>query len=138
MYSVNYLIFLVENNNNYIKIFYMEQKLQVIIDSIGRYILGKEVASDEKTLHLQYPVILHVQPNPQTNQLQIQTFPLFFGEFISSETRDNNVWIFNKSNIVIGDLTLDSKIVQQYNNLANPSQIITPSGDPQIVKLFDE
>jgi hypothetical protein len=116
----------------------METKIKVIIDSIGRYIIGEVASEDEKELKLKFPVILHVQPNPQTNQLQIQTFPLFFVEFIDKDSRDSNIWAYNKAAITSSDLTLDSKIVQQYNNLANPSQIITPSGDPSIVRLFDE
>lgn len=116
------------------------QQLKVIIDSIGRYIIGEAVSATETTLSLKFPIILHVAPNPQTNQLQIQTFPLFFGEFVDSNARDTNVWIFSRGSIVESNLVLDSKIVQQYNNLANPSSIITPSGsgDPTIVRLFED
>lgn len=118
----------------------MSQNVKVIIDHIGRYIIGEVAAETETSLQLKYPVILHVQPNPQTNQLQIQTFPLFFNEFISVTARDNNLWTFSKSTIALGDVVLDEKIIAQYNNLANPSPIITPAGgsDPQVIKLFED
>lgn len=115
----------------------MSQNITAIIDHIGRYIIGEVAAETESTLQIKYPVILHVQPNPQTNQLQIQTFPLFFNEFIKSDSRDKNIWSFAKNAIVRGEVDLDERIIQQYNNLVNPSPIVTP-GEPQVVKLFED
>ena len=76
-----------------------QQNVKAIIDHIGRYIIGDVQNETETTLEMKYPVILHVQPNPQTNQLQIQTFPLFFNEFISVSGRDENTWTFSKTTI---------------------------------------
>ncbi len=115
------------------------QTLKVIIDSIGRYIIGGVVQETQQELQLKFPVILHVSPNPQTNQLQLQTFPLFFTEFVNPAAKESNVWVFNKSSIVTSDVLIDSKIVQQYNSLANPSVIVSPhASDSPVVKLFED
>ncbi|NBP04201.1 MAG: hypothetical protein EBU90_29720 [Proteobacteria bacterium] len=119
----------------------MSQPIKAVIDHIGRYIIGEVQSENESTITLKTPVILHVQPNPQTNQLQIQTFPLFFAEFINAADREKNIWTFSKTSTIVGEVVLDGKIVAQYNNLVNPSPIITPQSggsQPEVIKLFED
>ena len=54
--------------------------LVAILDSIGRTIIGKKSNETDTTLSLENPSIVHVVPNQQTNQLQLQLIPIFFKE----------------------------------------------------------
>jgi len=112
-------------------------KIITIVDHIGRTVIGSVKDQNETTLTLDNPVIIHVQPNPQTGQLQVQSFPYMFMEFLSQDSRDKNFWTFNKASIVLSEVELDERIISQYNNINNP-QPVSPEGEPQVVKLFDE
>lgn len=115
----------------------MKSEMKVIVDHVGRTVLGVFESETETELTLNNPVIIHVQPNPQTGQLQVQSFPYIFMEFLDNESRAKNLWTFNKNNIVTSTVKLDSKIINQYNNINSPSQA-QPQGEPEVIKLFDE
>ena len=110
-------------------------KIKTIIDHIGRTVIGTEVSQDDKTITLDNPVIIHVQPNAQTGQLQVQSFPYVFMEFLTPESRDKNHWTFNKSSVVLSEVELDDKIVAQYNNINTPP---APVAEPEVIKLFED
>lgn len=112
-------------------------KIKTIVDHIGRTVVGVEVLQDEKTLTLNNPVIIHVQPNPQNGQLQVQSFPYIFMEFLSPSSRDKNHWVFNKSQIVLSEVELDERIIAQYNNINTPPAS-APQGDAEVIKLFED
>jgi len=123
----------------------MQEKHVVIIDHVGRTILGKVVESSRSrsgrglTLSLQNPVILHVQPK-DGGQLEIQTFPLFFFEFIDKAERGTNVWHFNLSNIVESDVVLDERILTQYGRINTPPvevPVPEPGTSPKIISISD-
>jgi hypothetical protein len=71
----------------------------VIIDQIGRNIIGKVTAETDTTITLNNPVILFAQPE-QSGQIQVQSFPIFFFEFIN--------WIFNIFKEILRLKLLDS------------------------------
>ena len=108
-----------------------------IVDHIGRYIVGELVEDTQTSLKLKSPVILHVAPNQQTNQLQVQTFPLFFNEFVAPGKSDTNVWTFAKSSIVVGEVVLEERLLAQYQTLLSPPQQ-PATASPDIIKLFDD
>ena len=56
----------------------MAKQIKTIVDHIGRTVVGKLSQEDDETITLNNPVIIHVQPNPQTGQLQVQSFPYLF------------------------------------------------------------
>ncbi len=110
-----------------------------INDHIGRTVVGKSVKETDTTVTLNNPVIIHTQPNPENGQLQVQSFPYIFMEFLTD--KDKNNWTFTKSSIVLSDVDLDDRIIQQYNNINNPQPPVTQpdaSADPEVIKLFDE
>lgn len=111
--------------------------IRVIVDHIGRTVVGEEVSSTSETLTLNNPVIVHVQPNPQTNQLQVQSFPYMFMEFIKPSARDTNQWTFNKNNIVISAVELDDNIIAQYRAINNPAPQ-QPQADAEVIRLFED
>lgn len=112
-------------------------KIVTIVDHIGRTVIGSVKDQTDTSITIDNPVIIHVQPNPQTGQLQVQSFPYMFMEFLSPSSRDKNHWTFNKANIVLSEVELDDRIISQYNNINNP-QAPDDSAEPEVVKLFDE
>jgi len=117
----------------------MSEKIKTIVDHIGRTVVGKVKKEDTKTITLNNPVIIHVQPNSQTGQLQVQSFPYLFMEFIKGDDKSQNNWTFYKSTVAVSDVELDDKILEQYDNINSPpSNIITPDQEPEVIKLFDD
>ena len=110
-----------------------------IVDQIGRTVVGKVKEETKTTLTLNNPVIIHVQPNPQNGQLQVQSFPYLFMEFIKGDKTKNN-WTFYKSAIAISDVELDDKIITQYNNINTPAPAApaAPAAEPEVIKLFED
>ena len=117
-----------------------KDKIITIIDQIGRTVVGVLVKEDTKILTLNNPVIIHVQPDPQSGQLQVQSFPYIFMEFLKD--KDKNNWTFTKSTICTSDVELDDRIITQYNNINNPSPPIQSQSaageEPEVIKLFDD
>ena len=110
-----------------------------IIDQIGRVVVGKVVENTESTLVINNPVIVHVQPNPQTGQLQVQSFPYLFMEFIKGDDKTKNNWTFNKSNIAISDVELDDKILTQYKNINTPPKPQNEANEEtEVIKIFED
>ena len=119
------------NNNN-------DKEIIVFLDTIGRTVLGKLHAQDDHKLSVENPALVHIQPNPQTNQLQLQILPLFFKEFQADKTQAT-VWHFNKNSITLTDSnTFSFQFIAQYEQLfaATPPQ--PAQADNDVVKLFDE
>lgn len=112
----------------------MRVKYVAIIDQIGRTIIGGLVNQNETTLTLSNPVILHVQPD-QGGQIQVQSFPLFFFEFIDKGSRENNNWTYTKSSIVTSDVELDERIISQYQKINTPPAPAV--ANPKIVDIND-
>ena len=113
-------------------------KITTFVDHIGRTIIG-EVAEDSKeSIVVKNPAIIHVQPTPQ-GQLNVQTIPLYFREFVSEKNRNEGTkWKFNKHNLVFGiDVENDARLIEQYNRLFS-APVATASDDQKVIKLFDE
>jgi hypothetical protein len=105
------------------------------VDHVGRTVIGELKSQTKTTITVENPVIIHVQPNPQNGQLQVQSFPYLFVEFIDRDSRDTNVWTFDRSSIAVSTVVLDDKIVTQYKGLNTPP---APAPEPEVVKLFEE
>jgi hypothetical protein len=113
-------------------------KLVKFIDSIGRTILGEEVSSSSSTLNVKNPVMINVFQQ-QNGQMQVQLLPLFFAEFIEASSRaDGSVWSYNPNNIVLGEVNLDSKLIDQYTRIFSGVQAAPTSSGESVIKLFDE
>jgi hypothetical protein len=122
----------------------MEQnKIAVFFDSVGRTILGEKIEADttDKVLAIKNPAVVHIMPNQQTGQLQLQILPLFFKEFLA-EKDAGTLWKYNRENITEAvDVTFDFKLEAQYRQIfasgpaPAPQQ---PQGSPEVIKLFDE
>jgi hypothetical protein len=113
----------------------MQEKHVAIIDHVGRNIIGKLVCEDESTITIQNPVILHVQPQ-QNGQLEVQTFPVFFFEFIDKSEREKNSWTYTKSSVVTSNVVLDERIISQYEKINTPPEEPKQSS-PKIIDIND-
>tara|TARA_R110000787_G_scaffold136731_1_gene249290 strand:- start:659 stop:1060 length:402 start_codon:yes stop_codon:yes gene_type:complete len=118
-----------------------QKTISTIIDHIGRTVVGKVVKDTEDSITLYNPVIIHVQPDPESGQLQVQSFPYIFMEFLKD--KDKNNWTFAKSAISTSDVELDDRIIQQYENINNPAPPIQEAQqgtgqEPEVIKLFDD
>lgn len=112
-------------------------KITTFVDHIGRTIIGEIVSDTKDTLTVKNPAIIHVQPTQQ-GQLNVQTIPLYFKEFISEKNKsEGTTWQFNKANLVLGvNIENDSRLLEQYQRLFTNTP--TPASNPEVVKLFDE
>lgn len=119
-------------------------KLATFVDHVGRTIIAEQVDEAKDTLKVKNPAIIHVQPM-QNGQLNVQTIPLYFREFVSENNRKNGtVWAFNKANIVIGqDVVNDDRLVEQYVKLFSNDPVkataaqVEPENKDKVIKLFD-
>ena len=111
----------------------MKSQVKLIIDHIGRFIIGTVASESDTILRLSKPIILHVQPS-QTGQLQVQTLPLLFNEFLGD--KETNIWTYHKESISISEATLDERLLQQYESMCNPTPIVQK--EPEVVKLFED
>jgi len=111
--------------------------LTVFLDNIGRIIIGKILKQDKEIIAVENPALVHVQPNPQTNQLQLQILPLFFREFQADKSQPT-VWNFRKSNITTCDeIPFAVQFTAQYEHMFQPPAPQPAVKEPQVVKLFD-
>lgn len=113
--------------------------IKTIVDHIGRTVVGVLKTEDKQTLTLENPVIIHVQPDQNTGQLQVQSFPYIFMEFLKD--KEKNDWVFNKSAISVSNIELDDRIVTQYENINNPNPPIQQQAsqeEPEVIQLFDD
>jgi len=56
----------------------MEEQYIVFSDHIGRVVAAKLVSEDDDQIQVTNPVIVHAEPQPQTGQIQVHTFPYLF------------------------------------------------------------
>ena len=121
-----------------------DKNLTIFVDNIGRTVMGELDKDTETELVVANPAIIHVVPNQQTGQISVQLLPFFFKEF-TKPTEGPAKWTFNKANLTMATgITLDDKIVVQYDGLYSPivtpnsSPVVAPGGDSKVVKLFDD
>ena len=115
-----------------------KKPIKTIVDHIGRTVLGVLKKEDTKSITLFNPVIVHVQPDPNSGQLQVQSFPYIFMEFLKD--KEKNDWTFNKASISTSNVELDERITQQYENINNPNPPFTQPAEeePEVIQLFDD
>ena len=112
------------------------KKLTVFLDNIGRTIIGKQIKETTEVVSIENPALVHVQPNVQSGQLQLQILPLFFKEF-QAERSQATVWNFKKSNITTcEEIPFASQFTAQYEQLFQAAP--APQKQPEVVKLFDD
>jgi hypothetical protein len=118
--------------------------LTVILDSVGRTILGETVTSTDTTkVSLKNPVVLHVIPADNQGKMSVQLLPIFFREFLGDKNGDVTV-TYDVNRVITTDIdALDFRLQAQYAQMFNKANsFVTPAGAPQnnpsVINLFDE
>ena len=118
--------------------------LKIFVDQVGRTVIGELLKECDACIELKNPCTIFVQPN-ESGQLQVQTVPMFFREFLTEAGREEGTtWTFNKGNIIDSNCAehLDDKLVNQYTailtNLGQPDASGDDAEEPEVVKLFDD
>jgi hypothetical protein len=132
-----------------------QNQIVIFLDAVGRTVIGERVdtATTETKLAVKNPAVVHIMPNQQTGQLQLQLLPLFFKEFLA-EKDSGTTWTYNRATITeSSDVVLDFKLEAQYKQIFAPGQWHSApapqqNGQPQgnapqqgsqdVIKLFDE
>jgi hypothetical protein len=123
-------------------------KIVVILDSLGRTVLGEQISKDKEILKLKNPVVLHIVPADNQGKMSVQLLPLFFREFLADKTGDS-LFDYRLDNIVTTDIdAIDFRLQSQYKQMFNPENgFITTNNvppnpnsgtPPRVVDLFDE
>lgn len=108
------------------------------LDNIGRIIIGKAVNETTEILSIENPALVHIQPSPQTNQLQLQLLPLFFREF-QDDKEQPTIWDFKQANVTKAkNVTFNPQFLAQYEQAFGSVPKAPTSNEPEVVKLFDE
>lgn len=117
----------------------MKKQIVAIKDASGSIILGEFTKETDQFIWIKNPATLFIQPTA-TGQLNVQLFPMVFGELLSTDSRkDGTVWKFSTaSNAAATELEFDAKLLDQYSRIFNPSPIITPQNSGEVIKLFDD
>jgi hypothetical protein len=110
---------------------------KVILDQIGRTVLGKVVSENSDTLVLDNPIIIHTQIDESGRIVKVDSYPILFFEFIDKNSRDTNTWTYRKSSIVVSDAILDSKILSQYEKINQPQDVVPVTKNPKIISIDD-
>jgi hypothetical protein len=112
-------------------------KHTVIIDQIGRTILGIETSNTSAELTLDNPIIVHFQPS-QTGQLELQLYPLFFFELLEKGSREKNSWTYNKSAITVSNIELNADILSRYAAINTPPEPkVEVQNNPKVISIND-
>jgi len=112
----------------------MKEKHTVIIDQIGRTVLGVEDSSTDAEITLRNPIILHFQP-AQNGQLELQVFPLFFFELLDKSKRELNSWTWQRSAVAVSNIELEDGILQRYAQINTPPAPVTDN--PKVISIDD-
>lgn len=120
--------------------------LTVILDSVGRTILGETVTTTDTTkVSIKNPVVLHVIPADSQGKMSVQLLPLFFREFLGDKSGDVTV-NYDANRISTTDIdALDFRLQAQYSQMFNKSNNFSaPASQPaggtnqSVINLFDE
>jgi len=118
-----------------------QEQIITFVDHIGRTLVGvfKGNTEDGNSFHVKNPAIIHVQPT-QNGQLNVQTIPLYFREFVSQKNKaEGTLWKFHYSSVVLGvNVENDSRLIEQYSKLFTDTQQPATQSQDKVVKLFDE
>lgn len=114
----------------------MKEKHVLIMDQVGRYIVGLLNDETETTLTLHNPIILSLEPG-QNGQLAMNLFPLFFFELMDKDQREKNCWTFYKQNIVVSNVELNPDIVARYTQINTPQPSPSVKNNPKVISIDD-
>jgi len=118
-------------------------KLTVILDTVGRTILGEVLESaDPAITPVKNPVVLALNQQPD-GRVSVNLHPILFRDFLGDKSADV-VFNYKTSGITTSDIdALDFRLKAQYDQIFNPAnQVVppTPTGgdNANVINLFEE
>lgn len=119
----------------------MNNNIKPFLDPIGRIIVGTVLSETEDELNVQSPAVVHIQPNPQNQQLQLQILPLIFRELLATNSQ-SPTFSYKKKNITpISEANFAPQFYAQYASViqaSTPSQVSSEDPQSNVVELFDK
>jgi hypothetical protein len=103
-------------------------------DQIGRIIIGNQVGETETTLTVDDPKVIHVEMQ-QGGTVQVHVIPIFFAELIDNIAENGNEWVYNKSNIVMGDVKVSADLIARSESINKPVEKVE-TGD-KVISITD-
>lgn len=121
-----------------------KNKISVLVDGVGRSIVGNFKNVGTKHVEVGNPAIVNIDIRQDTGQIAVQLVPFIFREFICTEQRDGElVWKFPRDSVTLCDeLVVDDALIKQYSNVYKPAgaspAAATPGEEPGAIKVFDD
>lgn len=112
----------------------MEKKYKIIVDHVGRNVVGVVTEETDTTLTLNNPIMVVIQPQAN-NQLSVNQFPYLFFEFIDKDHRDKNEWTFSKASIAVSNVVPAQSVISAYEQMNTPPPVVEKN--PKIVSIND-
>lgn len=122
-----------------------ENNLTIIIDNVGRTIVGKKKNLDQNSLDLvlENPAVIYVTPDEENKgRISVQMMPLFFREFLAD--KESPVLAHYKSTqyVLLEIANYDERMNNQYQQtfgriIIPESPQISNAKEPKVVDLFD-
>lgn len=111
------------------------------LDPIGRIIVGTLVSETDELFKVQSPAVVHIQPNPQTNNLQLQILPLMFKELLGDKSSPP-IFSYKKKNITsMENMVFAPQFYKQYAQVSGSFEPEAPEPEApakgSVVELFD-
>jgi hypothetical protein len=118
-------------------------KLSVILDTVGRTILGEVLESTDPSItSIKNPVVLALNQQPD-GRVSVGLHPILFRDFLADKSSDV-VFNYKTSSITTSNVdAIDFRLQAQYSQIFNPeNQVVAPNpsgGDnASVINLFDE
>lgn len=112
------------------------EKHVLIMDQVGRYIVGLVEGENSNEITLHNPIILSLEPG-QGGQLAMNLFPLFFFELMDKNQRNKNSWTFNKGKITVSNVELNPDIIARYTQINTPQPTPATKSNPKVISIDD-
>lgn len=113
-----------------------EDKAFKVIQTIaGQTIVGEVAAETKDEISISNPVILHFQM--EGNSIRYSPFPLFFMELVDENSRDTNVWTYNKASIAVSNVQLTDDIIDKCKQINTPPAQEETAAGAKIVSIDD-
>lgn len=120
-----------------------KENIVTFLDAAGRTVIGEKVESeDQNKIKIRNPVVVNIVPQfdqvtgQPSGQMALQLLPLFFKEFIAQ--KDDPVYFdYHENQITKISFTsgFDFRLLAQYENIFNPSNIIIPKNAGQVESI---
>lgn len=105
-------------------------------DQIGRVVVGDKVEETETTLTVSDPKFIHAEMG-QDNRIGMHVIPVFFSEVVEKGEGSKNNWVYNKSSIIFGDVTVSKDLLDKCDKINKPIEQPPVSNDANVISIDD-